>query len=92
MKTWMLRLSPYAVNAKTKEFTFGLDLTARHKFSIKVYMIDNRTPNRREMLMIRIPLVEAMLVHPFESDSQVALNLWEKTHEPTHSISAVSKI
>ena len=36
----------------TKEFAFELDLTARHKFSIKVYMIDNRTPNRREMLMM----------------------------------------
>lgn len=36
----------------TKEFAYGLDLTASNKFSIKVYMVDNRTPNRREMLMM----------------------------------------
>ena len=36
----------------TKEFAFALDFTASNKFSVKVYMIDNRTPNRREMLMM----------------------------------------
>jgi len=36
----------------TKEFAFGVDLTATDKFSIKIYMIDNRTAKRREMLMM----------------------------------------
>ncbi len=36
----------------TKEFAFGVDLTASDKFSIKIYMIDNRTAKRREMLMM----------------------------------------
>ena len=42
-----------------KEFAFELDLTSSHKFSIKVYMIDNRTENRREMLMMEYQFTKA---------------------------------
>ena len=41
-----------------KEFAFELDLTSSHKFSIKVYMIDNRTENRREMLMMEYQFIK----------------------------------
>ena len=36
----------------TKAFAFGLVLTSSDEFTVNIYMIDTRTPARREMLMM----------------------------------------